>query len=350
MKMAKGTRNFFDHLHSSQVSCRSLHPLTTLGLGIASMTCLGVLFATGLVLFFYYVPDQERAYERILHITTTLRYGRLVRDLHYIAANALLVLTMLHLARVFLTGSYKARWLNWYYGLALLFLVLLGNFTGYLLPWDQISYWAIKVGASLAEYFPWIGSGLKSFLLGGAEIGPETLIRAFALHAGVVPAGFWILVSMHLWRVRKDGGLAGSEEGEERVPTSPWLYRAEGSVALLTLSIVVALSLVVHAPLFQRADPLHPPNPARAPWYFVGVQEMVSYSALWGGVIGPTIIALFLLLAPLLDQSAGLGGKWFCGDRKWFNTFFVLIFLSQLAFIIIGQWFRGPNWIFQLPS
>lgn len=349
MNMAMSQRNFFDHLHSGQVSSRSLNPFTTLGLGIASLTCLVVLFATGLVLFFYYVPDQDRAYERILHITTTLRYGRLVRDLHFITANALLVFTVLHLARVFLTGSYKGRWLNWCYGLGLFFLVLLGNFTGYLLPWDQISYWAIKVGAGLAEYFPFIGPGLKQFLLGGAEIGPETLIRSFALHAGVVPTGFWILVSLHLWRVRKDGGLAGAEEGEERVATVPWLYRAEGSVALLTLAIVVALSLLIHAPLFQRADPLHPPNPARAPWYFVGVQEMVSHSALWGGVVVPAVMGLFLLLAPRLDRSPGPGGKWFCGDRRWINTIFVLLLLSQFAFIVVGQWLRGPNWMFQLP-
>ena len=108
-------------------------------------------------LFLYYNPDQEQAYEKILHITTTLRYGRLVRDLHYISANALLILSVLHLIRVFLTAGYKDRKLCWMYGLGLLSLTLMANFTGYILPWDQVSFWAVKVGASLMGYFPILG-------------------------------------------------------------------------------------------------------------------------------------------------------------------------------------------------
>jgi quinol-cytochrome oxidoreductase complex cytochrome b subunit len=348
--MAQAKRNFLNHLHAPMVSRRALYPLTTLGLGIAALTCLGVLLVTGLTLFLYYVPEQQEAYERILHITTTLHFGALVRNLHFVAANALVILAVLHLARVFLTGSYRGRGLNWIYGLALLLLILAANFTGYLLPWDQISYWAIKVGASLVGYYPVIGETLQTFLLGGKEIGPETLPHAFALHAGTIPLLLLILASLHLWRIRKDGGLAASaRESDDKLLASPWLYRAEGAVALLTLATLLALTLFIGAPIYERADPLHPPNPARAPWYFVGVQEMVSHSAFLGGVVSPTLIALFLLLAPMLDRRRAPGGHWFGREQRWLNLIFLSFLLSQMVFIIVGQWFRGSNWQFYIP-
>jgi quinol-cytochrome oxidoreductase complex cytochrome b subunit len=327
-----------------------VHPLTTLGLGIACLTCLGVLLATGLTLFLYYVPDQERAYERILHISTTLHYGGLVRNLHFVAANALVILSALHLARVFLTGAYGGRRLNWFYGLAMLFLLLLANFTGYLLPWDQISYWAAQVGAGLAGYFPLVGAEAQRLVLGGTEVSGETLLRAFALHAGAVPLLLVVLTALHLWRIRKDGGLAAPPSADlERLPSDPWLYRAEGSVALLTFAVLVALAIVLSAPLAERADPLHPPNPAKAPWYFVGLQEMVSHSAFFGGVVVPALIALFLSSAPWLDRSPSPGGQWFARDRRWLDVFFIILLLSQVALIVVGRWMRGPNWTLAWP-
>jgi quinol-cytochrome oxidoreductase complex cytochrome b subunit len=338
-------RNFFDHLHAPQINRHILKPSTTWGLGIACLSCLAILYMTGATLFLYYLPDQDKAYERILHITTTLHFGGVIRDLHYLAANGLVVLSILHLTRVVLTGSYRGRWLNWLYGLLLMALLLLANFTGYLLPWDQISYWAIKVGASLADYFPLVGGWVKSFLLGGADIGHETLIRSFALHAGVIPPSLLILTGLHLWRIRKDGGLAAPiAEAKDKLPAGPWLYRAEAAVALSTWTLLLILSLWVHAPIFERADPTHPPNPAKAPWYFIGFQEMVSYSAFWGGVIIPTLLGLFLLMLPIKDQSKSSGGIWLARDRRGWIALFLCVLFSQLVFIIIGQFFRGKNW------
>ncbi len=345
------TRNFLDHLHPARVRRRTLSPCTTLGLGIACLVCLLVLFATGITLFLYYVPAENLAYERILHITTTLHFGGLIRNLHFIAANALVVLAMAHLVRVFFTASYKGRALNWLYGLGLLALLLFANFTGYLLPWDQVSYWAIKVGASLAAYFPVIGPGVKRFILGGDQVGHETLVRSFALHAAIIPALMILLSSLHLWRIRKDGGLAAPTQDpkESFLPAYPSLFKAEAAVALLTLATLLGLALVIEAPIYERADPLHPPNPAKAPWYFVGFQEMVSYSAFAGGVIAPCLLGLLLVLTPLLDRTKSPAGQWFSRDRWWQNLIFILILASQLAFIILGQWFRGKNWTLNLP-
>ncbi|ORJ60490.1 cytochrome b N-terminal domain-containing protein [Geothermobacter hydrogeniphilus] len=342
-------RNFLDHLHPARVRLRSLHPKTTLGLGIAALTCLGILLITGLTLLLYYLPDQQRAYERILHLTTTLRFGTLLRNLHYLAGNALLILAVLHLARVALTAGYRGRRLNWCYGLLMLFLIFAGAFTGYLLPWDQLAYWALKVGSSLADYLPLLGHPLKVFLLGGEEIGAETLLRAFAIHAAVVPCGLVGLAGLHLWRVRRDGGLAAPSETPAELPARPWLYRAEGSVALITLTVLLLLALWLNAPLGERADPGHPPNPAKAPWYFVGFQEMVSYSATWGGVIIPSLMILFLALLPWLDRRERGGGRWLApGARPW-QLLLILMLCSQLVFIAIGLWCRGPNWSWVWP-
>ncbi len=348
--MSRAKRNFFHHLHPPQVNRRTLQPAATLGLGIACLTCLGVLLVTGATLFLYYVPETERAYERILHITTTLHYGDLVRDLHFVAANALIILVVLHLMRVFCMAAYKGRALNWSYGLILLLLVLFANFTGYLLPWDQISYWAIKVGASLAGYVPLVGEGLRRFLLGGSDVGAETLLRSFAFHAGVVPLLLVTFTSLHLWRIRRDGGLAApAERTRDKIAAAPWLYRAEGATALLTLALLIFLALAIDAPIYERADPVHPPNPAKAPWYFVGFQEMVGHSALVGGVVAPLALLLFFALVPLLDRSRSPGGVWLARDRRWLNALFFAILASQIVFIVIGQWLRGPNWALMLP-
>lgn len=344
------SRNFLVHLHPGKVSSAALRPSATWGLGIACLTCLGILVATGITLFLNYVPDQARAYERILHITTTLRFGRLVRNLHFLAANALVVLSILHLVRVVLTGSYKGRWLNWLYGLGLLVLVLAASFTGYLLPWDQVSYWAIRVGSSLAEYIPFAGPALRGFLLGGNDIGSETLLRSFAFHAAVLPLLLIGGTGLHLWRIRKDGGLAISNQWQfPSHETNPWLFRAEGGVAFLVLAFLLCLSLIWDAPIYERANPLHPPNPAKAPWYFVGIQEMISHSAFWGGIFAPLAITVLLICLPTIDRSRSAGGRWLAADRWPCWSLFLLILLSQIGFIIVGQWLRGPDWQLVLP-
>ncbi len=346
----KKKSNFFRHLHPPLIRRRTIYPWTTLGLGVVCLSCFFVLGITGATLLLYYIPDEKTAYDRILHITTTLRFGRLLRNLHYLAANVLVIAGWLHLARVYFTGSYEGRKLNWVYGLILLSLILFSNYTGYLLPWDQTSYWAIKVGSSLAGYFPVIGASLKSFLLGGEDVSQETLIRSFAFHVAVLPLIWILFISLHLWRIRKDGGLAAPKDDDSlKLPSFPWLFRAELAVGLLTLSLLLVLSLFIEAPLSARADPFHPPNPAKAPWYFVGIQEMVSYSATLGGVVVPSVIGLFLLLVPFLDRVKGKSGKWFARERWLFNVLFTLIMLSQIGMIVIGQWLRTKNWIFKPP-
>jgi menaquinol-cytochrome c reductase cytochrome b subunit len=135
-----------------------------------------------------------------------------MRNMHRWGAHLMVLVTALHMVRVFYTGAYKPpRQFNWVIGVALLMLTLVASFTGYLLPWDQLAYWAITVGTSVASYEPVMGAEVGRILLGGPEVGQESLIRFYTLHIAVLPLLIGLLMSVHIWRVRKDGGLAATE-------------------------------------------------------------------------------------------------------------------------------------------
>jgi quinol-cytochrome oxidoreductase complex cytochrome b subunit len=151
----------------------------------------------------------ERAYKTMKEIQLSVPLGQLTRNMHRWAAHAMVLSVILHMARVFYTGGYKPpREFNWVVGVVLLLLTLGASFTGYLLPWDQLSYWAITVGTNIAGYAPGVGAVTRQLLLGGAEVGQNTLIRFYTLHVALVPLLLVLVMSVHVWRVRKDGGLA----------------------------------------------------------------------------------------------------------------------------------------------
>lgn len=206
------TSNLFFHLHPVKVNKKSLRARYSLGLGIMSAIVFLVLSVSGLLLMFFYVPSVERAYTYIVTLQTRVPFGQLIRNLHRWGAHFMVLVVILHMARVFYTGAYKPpREFNWLVGVGLLLLTLGASFTGYLLPWDQLAFWAITVGTSVASYEPIMGSTIKAFLLGGSEVGQEALTRFYALHVMFLPMGILLLTSLHMWRVRKDGGLAANE-------------------------------------------------------------------------------------------------------------------------------------------
>ncbi len=201
--------NFFLHIHSAKVNERTLRFSTTLGLGLVSLFTFIILVVTGILLMFYYVPSPEHAYQRMLDLRGTVVFGGFLRALHRWSAHAMVGLVILHLMRVFLTGAHKApREFNWVIGVFLLLLTLFMSFTGYLLPWDQLAYWAIMVGTSIAGYAPVIGNQIRFLLLGDDAVGGEALLRFYVLHVAVLPAILTTLIGVHFWRIRKDGGLA----------------------------------------------------------------------------------------------------------------------------------------------
>ena len=209
------TTNVFFHLHPVKVSRKSLKATYTFGLGVLTTALFLELAVTGVLLMFYYVPSVERAFNDIVGLQTVVPFGQLLRNLHRWGAHLMVITTILHMVRVFYTGAYKPpREFNWGVGVVLLVLTLGASFTGYLLPWDQLSFWAITVGTSIVSYAPTMGTMIRSILLGGPEVGQEALTRFYALHIMVIPGVMLLIIGLHLWRVRKDGGLAANETKE----------------------------------------------------------------------------------------------------------------------------------------
>jgi quinol-cytochrome oxidoreductase complex cytochrome b subunit len=150
-------------------------------------------------------------------IQLSVPLGQFTRNMHRWSAHGMVLVVVLHMVRVFYTAAYKPpREFNWNIGVVLLLLTLGGSFTGYLLPWDQLSYWAITVGTNIASYAPGAGAVMREMLLGGTEVGQNTLIRFYTLHIAVLPVLLTLLISVHLWRVRKDGGLAITDRPDSR--------------------------------------------------------------------------------------------------------------------------------------
>ncbi len=209
------TSNIFLHLHPVKVSRKSLKWSYSFGLGIITAILFGVLVFTGVLLMFYYIPSVERAYPTLKEIQFSVPLGQFTRNMHRWSAHLMVLMTILHMTRVFYTGGYKPpREFNWMVGVALLLLTLGASFTGYLLPWDQLSYWAITVGTNIAGYAPVAGSTVREMLLGGTEVGQNALIRFYTLHVALLPVVIALLISLHVWRVRKDGGLAINDQRE----------------------------------------------------------------------------------------------------------------------------------------
>jgi quinol-cytochrome oxidoreductase complex cytochrome b subunit len=207
-------------------------------------------------------------------------------------------------------------------GLILLLLVVGANFTGYLLPWDQLAYWAVTVGSSLLTYLPVIGEGLRNFLLGGPEVGSATLTNFYGLHVAIIPLALMGIASFHIWRVRKDSltiphKLDGSIDGAdgkqvEKVTTLPHLVSRELVFALLMIGAILLWAVWVNAPLEAAANPDHSPNPAKAAWYFMGLQELLlHFHPVFGAIIIPALGLAALVILPYQRFDLGAEGVWF---------------------------------------
>ena len=358
--------NVFLHLHSVRVHRWSLRWWTTWGLGIMALATFLLTLITGVLLMFYYKPYPEVAYDSIKDLHFVVPSGRFIRNIHRWAANFMVVAVLLHMARAFYTAAYRTpREFNWVMGMGLMAITLGLSFTGYLLPWDQLAYWAITIGANIAQSprevtdalgltdFADVGGFQKLLLLGSDTVGEEALIRFYLLHVMLLPLALAALLAVHFWRVRKDGGLArpadaGARLGppeepvlpvftqapqktyslaalvrgktpavgrgpENTLPSMPHLFYAELAVFMLSIFGTVLLALWIDAPLKELANPAVPENPAKAPWYFLGLQELVAHSAFMGGIGIPMIVLVGLGLIPYLDRETEGTGEWFGG-------------------------------------
>ncbi len=398
--------NFLLHWFPAKVYKPSLDWNYSFWLGTVSAALFLLLIVSGLPLLFLYVPSVERAYQSVKDIEYVVTFGWWIRAVHRIGAHLMVVAVVLHLVRVFLTGAYKngvgagqQREWNWVIGVVMLLLTLFLSFTGYLLPWDQLAYWAVTVGTNIASSVPFIGPDVRELMIGGRTIEQATLIRFYVLHCIMLPGALGVLFAYHMWRVRRDGGLAKADRvavlpsarpttpvasktytllGVARgtaptVRTSaldapdltvnavPDLSRRAMIVVLATFAIVSIMASGIPSPLEEPANALVTPNPAKAPWYFLWLQEIVTDTtirlgsftingAFVGGVILPGLLVTLMTIWPWLDRSpAAAAGRWFPRERRTQNQVFLFIVFLVLVFTVIGMFLRGPYWNFYWP-
>jgi quinol-cytochrome oxidoreductase complex cytochrome b subunit len=354
---------------------------------------------TGVYLMFVYTPSVGSAYGDMQRLKTGVGFGQLIRNIHRWAAHLMVLVVGLHLVRVFYAGAYKKpREFNWVIGVMLLLLTLAFSFTGYLLPWDQLSYWAVTVGTNLVQYIPLAGGKLQDLLIGGPQVGQSTLLRFYALHVAVLPMLLVLMLTVHIWRVRKDGfavqrsseGSFSEEATERPVPaaapgaepmaqaapelyggrvrllgvvdresvteaarpvddtvfTWPHLLVRHVVVALGTAAIVLGLAVAYSAPLRGLANPNLTPEPAKAPWYFAGLQELLSrFDPLVAGILVPAGAVLVFVLLPYIDRNPDTRAS----HRKVAIVLFSILLAFAVGLTVIGTFFRGPGWKFIAP-
>ena len=216
--------NVFLHLHPAKVNRDAIRFRYTWGMGGLSLYLFVVLTITGVFLMFYYHPTKGQAYQDIMYLHNDVPFGGLLRNMHRWAAHLMIITVWLHMFRVFLTGSYKSpREFNWSVGVICLVLTLLLSFTGYLLPDDQLGFWAVTVGTNMARATPLLGhegplgpelgmtayNDIRFALLGGSIVDANALLRAYIWHCIALPLLISIFLSVHFWRVRKDGSISG---------------------------------------------------------------------------------------------------------------------------------------------
>ena len=202
--------NVFLHLHPVRVKRHAVRYTYTFCLGGISFFLFLALTVTGVYLMFFYVPSVANAYQDIQTIEASVAFGGFVRNMHRWAAHLMVLTVFLHMIRVFYHGAYKPpREFNWAIGVLLLFSTLWLSFTGYLLPWDQIAFWAITVGTQMATYAPLVAAESSFILLGGIQVDQGTLLRFYVMHVIAFPLIIAILLIVHFWRIRKDGGISG---------------------------------------------------------------------------------------------------------------------------------------------
>jgi len=394
-------RNLWLHWFPAKVTRAAMSWNYSLWIGTAAASLFVILTVTGVMLMFFYVPSTERAYGSIKDLEYAVSFGRILRNQHRWAAEGMVAVVFLHMARVFFTGAYRGtRAANWLVGVGLFLATLLLSFTGYLLPWDQLAFWAVTVGTNIAREAPFIGQTFRFLLLGGTQIDQQTLLRFYVLHVFFLPAVLWVMFAYHMWRVRKDGGLASVEairaaramrpspmpstksyslfgltpgtsvqvmsstglEEEDQVVSSPNLTRRIVLVFLVVFNLTLLAAMLFNAPLEEAANAAITPNPAKAPWYFVWLQELVASTTVHlgsftisggflGGILLPGVLLVVLAVWPWLDRSPlEAEGRWFDERRRTQNGVFVVAMVAIVLLIIVGVYLRGPNWRIYWPG
>ena len=334
--------NFFHHLHPPRIPAIQARFGHTLGAGGLAVFFSLILLITGALEMYYYIPTPEDAGRSIQLITSLVPYGNLVRNLHYWSAQLLVVTITIHLLRVVLTGANAPpRRFNYLLGLALLILILLLDFTGYVLRWDEGIRWALVVGTNLLKTIPGIGEGLYQFVIGGSEPGPAALTRFYSWHIFGLTLAAASLSVWHIFKVRRDGGIAAPQDNNRKEFISRLeLVRQEVVVMLITGGILLILSALIPAPIKQ---PLVDNGPltgdSQAPWFFLWIQELLQLGSpfLWGiGV--PLLVILVLGIIPYVLPNAREEewGRWLPSGNRIAQILVISIIFLVFALTLLG--------------
>jgi len=212
-------QNVFLHLFSTKARKRVMSFSVTWYLGALSFGTFVILVVTGVLLMLYYHPLPLQAYADMKDLQFAVSSGVFLRNLHRWSAHAMVLLVFAHMFKVFYRGAYRPpREFNWVIGVILLLVTLLLSYTGYLLPWDQLAFWAVTVGSNIASAVPLRGHAIRYLLLGGNQVNASALLRFYVLHCVILPIVAVLLIAVHFWRIRKDGGLHVPEKEGEQEP------------------------------------------------------------------------------------------------------------------------------------
>ena len=311
---------------------------------------------TGIFLMVFYTPSTTQAYDNMLNILSNVPLGQFMRDLHRLGAEAMVIVVAAHMLRTFVTASYKKpRQFTWATGIILLVLTLAMSYTGYLLPWDQLAYWAVTIGASMAEAAPppIVGRFVNILLKGAPDLGQAGLLRFYLLHVIAVPALLVVFLGVHYYKVVLHGHSlppeleAPGEDSAKRVPRDArkyYLPNIQASeilwVAVVVLIMVLAVSFFYDAPLENNANPLSTPLHTLAPWYFLWIQGLLKLGdKTLMGVIVPTILLLSFLVMPYIDV-----GPFRRYSKRRLAISMSLVFMAGIAVL---SWMGTPAFLVQ---
>jgi len=302
-----------------------------------------VQFVTGILLLFYYRPSAEEAFESVQYIMNEVYFGWLIHNIHSWAANVLIAVVVLHMVSVFFMRAYRGpREITWISGVILLFIALGFGFTGYLLPWNELAYFATAVGTEMAGSVPVLGQWLLEFLRGGPDITGATLNRFFAIHVWVLPAGFFLFVLLHLYQVQLHGmSVPPSVQSGGTMKFYPDFLLRDAVGWLIAIGILAALAALFPWELGEKADPFAPAPPGIKPeWYFMFMFQALkifpaNIGPIAGDVLGVVIFgigALLLVLIPFLDKQADRGAP--NPVLKWIG---IVVIIFIIAMTIWGE-------------
>ena len=374
------TEGFWFHIRPTfyHEAVTTLYPTFRLGFLSAWLFILETI--TGIYLMIFYTPSPGAAYVNMIDIMTNVPYGKFMRDLHRVGAEAMVIVVTLHMWRTYITASYKKpRQFTWFTGVLLLIITMFLSFSGYLLPWDQLAFWAVTIGTSMADAAPVVGPTVNVLLRGAPEIGAGGLLRFYLMHVLLFPLIGAIFIGVHYYKVVRWGislppdmdavgeDTARKVDMSKRVNFMPDILTNEimyVGVGFAILAVLSAFSNPIFpgAPLENHSNPLVTPLHTVAPWYFYWLQGMIKIphiipgislldglfanglgitpKTFWGIMIPPIIIVL-LFVVPYIDPNPSRRYK----DRKVALVLGVAFEALILFLSLAGRPQGVPTWL-----